>query len=182
MSRRTVDEKSLAVRVGGRLRQLRQDRGLTLAALSDACGVSVSYLSAVETGVNHPSLHTLAAITEALGVSIPTVLAHEVQETMKRASVPDRAPGLVEISHPLLALRGCIVSAAKGDHGICPVDLDDRNLFVYVIAGTITIHIDDEDHTLDTGDALDTTEPREVSWHSPHESTVTWVSCPSRRE
>jgi transcriptional regulator with XRE-family HTH domain len=175
-----VDEKSLAVRVGGRLRKLRQDRGLTLTALSQECGVSVSYLSAVETGINHPSLHTLAAITEALGASIAAVLAHEVQETMRRASVPDRTPGMITISHPLLTLRATIISATQNDRGTCPVDLDDRHLFVYVIAGTVTVHLDGEKYTLNTGDALDATEPHEVTWQSPHESTVTWVSCPSR--
>lgn len=182
MNRRTVDESSLAARVGGRLRQLRQDRGLTLAALSKACGVSVSYLSAVEKGVNHPSLHTLATITDALGVSIPAVLAHEVQETITRSRVPEHAPGIAEISHPLLALRGTIVAAAPGDHGACPVDLDDRNLFLYVVSGTVAVRVDGTEYTLDEGDALDATEPSEVSWVSLAASTVTWVSCPSRRD
>lgn len=176
-----IDEKSLAVRVGGRLRQLRQNRGLTLAALSRACGVSVSYLSAVEKGINHPSLRTLAAVTEALGVSIPAVLTHEGQETIHRSLVPEAAPGTAEISHPLLSLRGRIVSALPDDHGACPVDLDDRNLFLYVVEGTIAVLVDGEEYTLGTGDALDATEPVEVSWRSLVASKVTWVSCPSRR-
>jgi hypothetical protein len=104
-----------------------------------------------------------------------------VQETMLRASLPDRTPGMVTISHPLLTLRATIISATRNDHGICPVDLDDRHLFVYVIAGTVTIHLDGEIYVLNTGDALDATEPHEVTWQSPHGSTVTWVSCPSRR-
>ncbi|MET9426914.1 MULTISPECIES: helix-turn-helix transcriptional regulator [unclassified Streptomyces] len=181
MKRHVDDESTLAARVGGQLRRMRKDRGLTLAALSQACGVSVSYLSAVEKGINHPSLHTLASITEALGVSIPEVLAHEGQETLRRAKVPDGPRGLTEISHPLLSLRSCVVSALPGDHGACPVDLDDRGLFVYVVSGTVVVRVDSTDYTLDGGDALDVTEPGEVSWRAVEASMVTWVSCPAQR-
>ncbi|MFJ9626094.1 helix-turn-helix domain-containing protein [Streptomyces sp. NPDC101175] len=176
-----VDEKSLAVRVGGRLRGLRQDRGLTLAALSRECGVSVSYLSAVEKGVNHPSLHTLAAITEALGVSIRDVVAEEGQETIRLSAIPRQPSEAAEVSHPLLTLRAFVVTAATGDEGACPVELADRSLFLYVVSGAVTVRIDDTDYTLDTGDALDVTELREASWRSPAASTVMWVSIPRRR-
>lgn len=181
MSTEEPDENALAVRVGGRLRSLRKDSGLTLAALSKSCGVSVSYLSAVEKGINHPSLHTLAAITEALGASIRAVVAEEGQETIRRSRVPGPAPALAEISHPLLTLRSVVVSALPGDHGTCPVDLDGRSLFLYVVDGTVVVRVDDEEYTLDAGDALDVSELREASWRSPVASTVTWVSCPSRR-
>jgi transcriptional regulator with XRE-family HTH domain len=181
VSGKELDENSLAVRVGGRLRRMRQDRGLTLAALSRSCGVSVSYLSAVEKGVNHPSLHTLAAITEALGVTIRSVVAEEGQETILRSKVPEKPSDSVEISHPLLTLRACVVSASPGEEGACPVDIDGRGLFLYVVDGTVVVRVDDEEYVLDEGDAMDVAELREVSWHSPVASTVSWVSCPSRR-
>lgn len=176
-----LDENSLAVRVGGRLRRLRQDRGLTLAALSRSCGVSVSYLSAVEKGVNHPSLHTLAAITEALGVSIRAVVAEEGQETIRLSAIPRQPSATAAISHPLLTLRASIVRAAPGDEGASPVDLDDRGLFLYVVKGTVVVRIDGTEYTLDAGDALDVTELGEATWRSLAASTVLWVSCPSRR-
>jgi transcriptional regulator with XRE-family HTH domain len=176
-----LDEKTLAVRVGSRLRRLRQDRGLTLAALSRDCGVSVSYLSAVEKGVNHPSLHTLAAITEALGVSIRAVVAEEGQETIRLSAIPCQPSEAAEVSHPLLVLHATIVSAVPGDEGGCPVDLDDRSLFLYVVAGAVAVCIDGTEYTLDAGDALDVAELRDASWRSQVASTVTWVSIPSRR-
>ncbi|MFF7953266.1 helix-turn-helix domain-containing protein [Streptomyces griseorubiginosus] len=176
-----LDEDALAARVGGRLRRLRQDRGLTLAALSRSCGVSVSYLSAVEKGVNHPSLNTLAAITEALGVSIRTVVAEEGQETIRLSAIPRQPSLTAEVSHPLLTLRASIVSAAPGDEGTCPVDLEDRGLFLYVVTGTVVVRVDGTEYSLDAGDALDVTELSEATWRSPVASEVTWVSCPSRR-
>jgi len=175
-----TDEDSLAVRIGARLRELRQRRGMTLAVLSKACGVSVSYLSAVEKGVNHPSLQTLAAVTDALGVTIPEVLAQEGRATSTRARLPERGPGIVELSHPLLSLRACAVSAIAGERGTCPLDLDERNLFLYVVTGSVVVDVDGESFALGPGDALDATTPGTVSWTSPGASTVTWTSCPSR--
>lgn len=175
-----VEETSLAIRIGARLRQMRQERGLTLAALSVQSGVSISYLSAVEKGVNHPSLHTLAAVTEALGASIPAVLAQEGSAAIARAKLPDVAPSAVEISHPQLQLRGYVVAAAPADGGECPVPLGGRNLFLYVIEGTIVVRIDGTEYTLEVGDALDATAPVEVRWQSPDRSVTVWTSCPSR--
>lgn len=176
-----MDADSLAVRVGAQLRRLRGERGMTLASLSKACGVSVSYLSAVEKGVNHPSLQTLAAMTEALGVTIPEVLAQEGQATITRARLPERAPAVVEISHPLLTLRACVVAAEAGERGACPVDLDARDLFLYVVSGSIVVRVDGENFALGPGDALDAVTPADVSWVSSGRSMVTWTSCLSRQ-
>ena len=176
----TSDDTSLAVRVGQRLRQLRQDRGLTLAALSSQSGVSVSYLSAVENGVNHPSLQTLAAITDALGVRIPAVLAEEGQPHVHRSRVPGQAPANVEVSHPLLQLRSRLVVATPGDSGGCPVPMKARDVFVYVIKGQVRLQVGGDTYTLGEGDAMDATNPGAVSWTAIGHCTALWTSCPTR--
>ncbi|GAA2960354.1 XRE family transcriptional regulator [Kitasatospora cinereorecta] len=51
--------------VGPRLRRLRKDRGVTLAALSEATGISVSTLSRLESGGRRPSLELLLPIARA---------------------------------------------------------------------------------------------------------------------
>ncbi|WP_069166848.1 helix-turn-helix domain-containing protein [Nocardia altamirensis] len=180
MSTLDIDNSALARRVGARLRQIRADRGLTLAALSRSCGVSVSYLSAVEKGTNQPSLHRLAAITEALGVSILEVVVDEQQAPIRRARLPERTPGTVEIAHQRLALRGCIVSARAGERGACPLDLDDHDLFLYVVVGTLAVTVNGAAYDLAVGDALDAARPQQVSWHSSTSSTVLWAASPVR--
>ena len=60
----------LAVALGGRIRRRRQSMGLTLQELSNACGVSVGYLSQVERDNAVPTLGTLAEIAAALDVGI----------------------------------------------------------------------------------------------------------------
>lgn len=55
---------------GTRIRLLRRKTGLTLQALSDKAGISVSFLSQVERDKAIPSLGTLAQLATALNVSL----------------------------------------------------------------------------------------------------------------
>ncbi len=55
---------------GAEVRALRKTRGMTLKNLSEATGVSVSYLSVVERDAAKPSAEILAAIAHALGIDI----------------------------------------------------------------------------------------------------------------
>ncbi|MFF7974957.1 cupin domain-containing protein [Streptomyces sp. NPDC007905] len=51
--------------VGPRLRRIRKEREVTLAALSEATGISVSTLSRLESGLRRPSLELLLPIARA---------------------------------------------------------------------------------------------------------------------
>jgi transcriptional regulator with XRE-family HTH domain len=56
--------------VGTRLRTLRAERGLTLAALSEATGISVSTLSRLESGQRRPTLELLLPLARVHGVAL----------------------------------------------------------------------------------------------------------------
>jgi transcriptional regulator with XRE-family HTH domain len=56
--------------VGPRLRALRTDRGLTLAAVSATTGVSVSTLSRLESGQRRPTLELLLPLARAYQVAL----------------------------------------------------------------------------------------------------------------
>ncbi|HEX6869722.1 MAG TPA: helix-turn-helix domain-containing protein, partial [Micromonosporaceae bacterium] len=154
-------------------------RGLTLAQLSQKSGVSLSYVSAVEKGVNLPSLQTLVRITDALGATIRSVLADEGQNQAQQSRLPDH-PGSVTASHPQLQLRVEFLRAEAGAAGQAPVPVQGRDLFCYVVSGQINVDIDGERYELGPGDALDATAPARVSWRTGPGCLATWVSCPSR--
>jgi transcriptional regulator with XRE-family HTH domain len=56
--------------IGGRLREERSRRGITVRGLARDIGVSASLISQIETDKSSPSVSTLYAITTALGISI----------------------------------------------------------------------------------------------------------------
>jgi transcriptional regulator with XRE-family HTH domain len=62
-------------RVGARLREARQSRGVSVRALARELGVSASLISQIETGKSQPSVSTLYAMTTALGISVEDVFA-----------------------------------------------------------------------------------------------------------
>jgi transcriptional regulator with XRE-family HTH domain len=64
--------------VGAQIRRLRNERGLTIAAVATAAGLSVGYVSRVETDKVSPSLDTLATIARTLGVPITWLLVDSV--------------------------------------------------------------------------------------------------------
>jgi transcriptional regulator with XRE-family HTH domain len=60
-----MDLDGVLDRIGPRLRALRQQRGETLAELSDATGISVSTLSRLESGDRRPTLELLLPLARA---------------------------------------------------------------------------------------------------------------------
>lgn len=73
--------------LGPRIRRRRQMMSMTLQELSNACGVSVGYLSQVERDNAVPTLGTLAEIAAALDVSIDHFIATPHQsDSVTRAS------------------------------------------------------------------------------------------------
>ncbi|MGW4025274.1 helix-turn-helix domain-containing protein [Streptomyces sp. NPDC005009] len=75
--------------VGPRLRRIRKEREVTLAALSEATGISVSTLSRLESGLRKPSLELLLPIAQAHQVPLDELVgAPPVGDPRIRASEP----------------------------------------------------------------------------------------------
>ncbi|HEY4238738.1 MAG TPA: helix-turn-helix transcriptional regulator [Kofleriaceae bacterium] len=70
-----VGTQALIVKVGLRIRALREQAGLTREALAAKAGVSTHYMGAIERGARAATLETLAALGEALDVSLSELLA-----------------------------------------------------------------------------------------------------------
>lgn len=60
--------------LGKRLRTIRRFRKITLASLSTATGLSVSFLSDVELGKRSPSLNSLITLAKALEINIEALV------------------------------------------------------------------------------------------------------------
>lgn len=63
-------EESAKALFGTRLRELRQDKGLSQEALALACGLDRTYIGGVERGERNISLVNIHRIAQALGVSV----------------------------------------------------------------------------------------------------------------
>lgn len=78
--------------LGGRLRQAREDAGISLRELARRIGMSASLISQIETNKVQPSVSTLYAIVSELGVSMDAVVFGRRREAGHRAAA--RNPGI----------------------------------------------------------------------------------------
>lgn len=61
------------IRIGNRLRELRESQGLTTTQLGERCGLTQSTISKVENGKWSVSLDILSKVCEALGAKVEIV-------------------------------------------------------------------------------------------------------------
>ncbi|MFJ8463615.1 helix-turn-helix domain-containing protein [Streptomyces swartbergensis] len=78
--------------VGARIRQARQERGMSLRALAREVGVSASLVSQIETGKSQPSVSTLYAITTVLGISVESLFDARASSPMAGVNPPGTVP------------------------------------------------------------------------------------------
>jgi transcriptional regulator with XRE-family HTH domain len=177
----TEHARTLAARVGARLRKRRTETGRTLAEVARAADVSVSYLSAVEHGASVPSLPVLARVTHALGVGIADVLRGDDEMRLRRSRLDETAPGTQVVSHPDLQLDVAFLVAEPGQEGASPIGLPDGDVFVFLRSGHMEVSVDGETWELRTGDALDAAAPDAVTWRALEPSASVWAAGIARR-
>jgi transcriptional regulator with XRE-family HTH domain len=72
---REQHEKRYMVRLGQRIRAVREERGLTQQAVARSAGIATDMVSRLENGhYTSPGLRTLLRIAEGIGVSLATLL------------------------------------------------------------------------------------------------------------
>jgi transcriptional regulator with XRE-family HTH domain len=64
------EKEAISVDVGGRLRELRSERGMSMRALARESGLSANALSMIERGRTSPSVSTLYKLADAMGIPI----------------------------------------------------------------------------------------------------------------
>ena len=72
---RLTAEPAVDIEVGGRIRDMRRDRGLSLEAVAARTQLSIGFLSQIERGLSSPSLRVLATLADALDVGIAALFS-----------------------------------------------------------------------------------------------------------
>lgn len=82
-----VNKQNIRLIFGLKLKQLRQQRGLSFAELSQAANLSVSYLNEIEKGKKYPKAEKIIALAQALDVSYDQLVSLKLSR--KLAPVAD---------------------------------------------------------------------------------------------
>lgn len=147
--------------VGVRVRELREDRGLSLRALSDRCGLSINAISLIERGRSSPTVSSLHALTAALGVPIVDLFqAAEARGVVvvtrdRRLGHDEHGVRMESLGTGLRdqQLAPFLFTLAPGAGGERPVRHPGQE-FAHCLEGQVEYIVDGERHVLSAGDSL----------------------------
>ena len=149
--------------VGPRLRTLRTERDITLSALAESTGISVSTLSRLESGQRKPTLELLLPLARAYGVPLDDLAGRPDTGDPRVHLRPVRHHGMTIV--PLTRRPGGIQAYKL----IIPVrraepdpQVHEGYEWLYVLDGQIRLVLGDHDVVLRPGEAA------EFDTHVPH--------------
>lgn len=171
-----LGKSAASVDVGVRLRQLREQRGLSIRALARQSGLSANALSLIERGRSSPSVSTLYKVAAAMGEPITTFFqtAPEVHDVVHlKAGERTRIPftrGLVEglggerFSGRVEPFALTLENGANS--GPQPI-VHTGHEFVLCLRGQLEYQVEDEIFLLEAGDTLLFAAHRQHRWRNP---------------
>lgn len=156
-----------AVRIGPRVRALREAMGLSLRDLAERCGVSAPMLSQVERGETSPTLQVAARIAAGLDLRLSQLLRLDEGGSVSIVRATDRKPGASRHGHafevltPALPGQRAELSRHTLQPGIATGGADDPPMhepgareIALVERGSVVLEIDGERHELRAGDCV----------------------------
>ncbi len=152
-----------SVDVGGRLRKLRDERGVSMRALARQSGLSANALSMIERGLTSPSVSTLTKLSTALGVPI-TAFFREQPDLRSivfcKANERSRVPFMRGLWEGLGGesfsgqMDAFVITldkgASSGPHGL----IHSGSEFVICLRGILEYEINQEKFTMEPGDTI----------------------------
>ncbi len=171
--------------IGTHLRNLRSKRGLSLAEVSNAIGISVGFLSALERSRMSASVGTLRKLARFYKTNILDFF--DPAESASPLVVPEKRKVLHAgngVRMELLAWGNTVMEPhlfrISPDAGSGESYAHEGEEFLYVMKGELHIALDGQEYRLKQGDSFyfDSTTPHH--WKNPGrtESVVLWVNTP----
>ena len=150
------------VDVGARIRELRQERRLSLRAMAERSGLSLNAISRIERGESSPTVASLFLIANALKVHIADLftVAPESATIIVRRNQRLRSHGAglmmesLGIGLPGQILEPFLMTIEAGAEIIDIPCSHPGEEFVHCIEGEIEYQVDDVWYRLETGDSL----------------------------
>ena len=150
------------LKVGERIRALRDRQGLSLRALAERSGLSINAISMIERGENSPTVGSLQLLANGLGVSITDFFTErqeqEVIFTTPTARGRSSADGLVleNLGSGLRnqQLEPFLTTIMPGSGNIDSPITHPGEEFVYCVTGSVEYAVNGNSYPLETGCSL----------------------------
>lgn len=172
--------------VGNRLRSLRIKRGLALAPVARAVGISVGFLSAIERGRMSASVGTLRKLARFYKINIlsffnPSSTNPHIVRPGERKTLEAGEGVRMELlawGHTVIEPHLFRISSGAGSGEAYAHEGEE---FLYVLRGRLEISLDDgERYQLRPGDSFYFESDIPHRWANPgkHEAWILWINAP----
>lgn len=163
--------------IGAKVKKLRTQKKLTLKQLSEACGLSIGFLSQFERGLSSIAIDSLEAIARILEVPLSALLEirdpqlvtdpvmHGVQLQPKEMS-PQIYQVLLCCGDSDLAMlpRLFVLLPFPNPDEIPELYTHEGEEFVYVLEGIVTFFLDERQYVLYPGDSIHIHSRQQHNW------------------
>lgn len=148
--------------LGGVIRQIRKERGLTLQQLAEQAEVTAGFLSKIERGVNSPSFENVQKICYALGVS-SDMLEQTPQKQGEDVVLYDRSNRRLIYDYPgIMKTESVFTGAQSFKLDVITVDITEDYVSArhatdeisIVISGVLLVSADGREHRVHPGEAI----------------------------
>ncbi len=149
--------------LGERLRQLREDRGISLRHLAQTAGLSANALSVIERGLSSPSVSTLYKLADALDLPVTTFFGED-EERQQVIFIRAMSGARVPVERGFWEGRGgekftgrvepFVLTLEVGADSGPAVMVHTGHEFVYCLTGSIEYIVEGQAYQLNPGDSL----------------------------
>lgn len=174
------------MKIGEKIRALRQQLMLTQSELADRAELSKGFISQVERDQTSPSIATLTDILECLGTDLTEFFSES--DDVKVAYTP---ADMFEKEYSYGKIEWLVPSAQKNEmepimltlKGGCSTTEDDPHIgqeFGLVLSGKIILHLGEKRHYIKKGGSFyfESKTPHYLENPGTSPAHVIWVSCP----
>ena len=172
--------------VGAKIKRLRISLNKRLKDVSADTGLSISFLSQVERGLNAISLYSLERVAAALGVSSAYFLDNPAAPDERLMRSYQRS--YIYADGPLIYQR---LDHSSPEYQLCPIEVSvlpfdtkrpsqvlphEGEEFIYVLEGVLTVILGDRSYELNPGDAMHYLSSVPHDWRNYSGRTVRLLS------
>ncbi len=170
-----------SVNVGKRLRELREERNISMRGLAAKSGLSANALSMIERGKTSPSVSTLYKLADAMGVEITAFFGEPLERQavvfMKAAERPRVSfqRGLWEDlggANFVGRVRPFVLTLESGGGSGPNTMIHSGHEFVFCLRGTLEYQVEDQAFLLEPGDSLLFAARFRHRWRNPGNTVV----------
>jgi transcriptional regulator with XRE-family HTH domain len=172
--------------LGGKIKQMRNQKNLTQEELADRCELTKGYISQLENNLNSPSIATLTDILSALGSNLSEFFREETEEKVvfsKNEFIEKDSEGV--LLHWLIPnaqknmMEPILVELAEGAETAGDIPHEGEE-FGYVLEGKLSILLGNKHYLCKKGEAFyySASKPHSILNKGKGKAKFLWISTP----